>query len=173
MLQTLPQLRTLDGRNIFGEPVSGSDMNSSRLQCFEGLLDNLVSSESPLNLSEEEVRHGSPPNSRTPSDYSVDGRGKDSGLCLWQVVDSVPLVTPPLGDMPPLDQFASVPADTGLASVSACPSSQPETVNHEDDFQNEMKLQKLDDQFLQLLNEVTISCVSKQCVRESSYTAGF
>lgn len=72
------------------------------------------------------------------------------------------MVTPPIDGMAALDQFASAPADTGLTFMSACPSSQPEKVNHENDFQNEMKLQKLDDQFLQLLNEVTISYLSKQ-----------
>ncbi|KAF6100071.1 leucine rich repeat and coiled-coil centrosomal protein 1 [Phyllostomus discolor] len=55
MLQTLPQLRILDCKNIFGEPVNLSQINSSNLQCFEGLLDNLVSSDSPLNISEDET----------------------------------------------------------------------------------------------------------------------
>ncbi|KAM5212106.1 leucine-rich repeat and coiled-coil domain-containing protein 1 isoform 2-T2 [Hipposideros larvatus] len=129
MLQTLPQLRILDCKNIFGEPVNLSEMNSSHLQCFEGLLDNLVSSDSPLNISEDEVVH------------------------------SVPLVTPPVDDTAPVDQFASTPADTGLTFMAGCPSSQPENVNHENDFQNEMKLQKLDDQFLQLLNETSSSLI--------------
>ncbi|XP_028623284.1 leucine-rich repeat and coiled-coil domain-containing protein 1 isoform X2 [Grammomys surdaster] len=55
ILQTLPQLRILDCKNIFGEPVSLEEINSSHLQCLEGLLDNLVSSDSPLNISEDEV----------------------------------------------------------------------------------------------------------------------
>ncbi|XP_077732516.1 leucine-rich repeat and coiled-coil domain-containing protein 1 isoform X3 [Canis aureus] len=55
MLQTLPQLRILDCKNIFGEPVNLSEVNSSRLQCLEGLLDNLVSSDCPLNISEDET----------------------------------------------------------------------------------------------------------------------
>ncbi|XP_004767014.2 leucine-rich repeat and coiled-coil domain-containing protein 1 isoform X2 [Mustela nigripes] len=55
MLQTLPQLRILDCKNIFGEPINSSEINSSRLQCLEGLLDNLVSSDSPLNISEDET----------------------------------------------------------------------------------------------------------------------
>ncbi|XP_030880799.1 leucine-rich repeat and coiled-coil domain-containing protein 1 isoform X3 [Leptonychotes weddellii] len=55
MLQTLPQLKILDCKNIFGEPVNWSEINSSRLQCLEGLLDNLVSSDSPLNISEDET----------------------------------------------------------------------------------------------------------------------
>ncbi|XP_053415092.1 leucine-rich repeat and coiled-coil domain-containing protein 1 isoform X3 [Nycticebus coucang] len=55
ILQTLPQLRILDCKNIFGEPVNMAEINSSHLQCLEGLLDNLVSSESPLNISEDET----------------------------------------------------------------------------------------------------------------------
>ncbi|XP_036686786.1 leucine-rich repeat and coiled-coil domain-containing protein 1 isoform X2 [Balaenoptera musculus] len=82
MLQTLPQLRILDCKNIFGEPVNMAEINSSRLQCFEGLLDNLVSSDSPLNISEDEI------------------------------IDSMPVVTPPIDEVAPLDHFASTPADT-------------------------------------------------------------
>ncbi|XP_045705431.1 leucine-rich repeat and coiled-coil domain-containing protein 1 isoform X2 [Phyllostomus hastatus] len=130
MLQTLPQLRILDCKNIFGEPVNLSQINSSSLQCFEGLLDNLVSSDSPLNISEDEI------------------------------IDIMPVETAPIDEMAPLDQFASTPTDTGLPSfMSVCPSSEPEKVNHEGDFQNEMKLQKLDDQFLQLLNETSSSLI--------------
>ncbi|XP_035886962.1 leucine-rich repeat and coiled-coil domain-containing protein 1 isoform X4 [Phyllostomus discolor] len=130
MLQTLPQLRILDCKNIFGEPVNLSQINSSNLQCFEGLLDNLVSSDSPLNISEDEI------------------------------IDIMPVETAPIDEMAPLDQFASTPTDTGLPSfMSVCPSSEPEKVNHESDFQNEMKLQKLDDQFLQLLNETSSSLI--------------
>ncbi|XP_038203761.1 leucine-rich repeat and coiled-coil domain-containing protein 1 [Arvicola amphibius] len=123
ILQTLPQLRILDCKNIFGEPVNLEEINSSRLQCFEGLLDNLVSSDSPLNISEDEV------------------------------VDSMPMA-PPMDVLPPLEQFTSTPEENVLTSLlSVCPSSEPEKINHENDFQNEMKLQKLDDQILQLLNE--------------------
>ena len=68
----------------------------------------------------------------------------------------MPVVTPPIDEIVPLDQFAT-PADTGLTSfISICPSSEPEKVNHENNFHNDMKLQKLDDQILQLLTEVTI-----------------
>uniref|UniRef100_A0A8C9BSU6 Leucine-rich repeat and coiled-coil domain-containing protein 1 n=1 Tax=Phocoena sinus TaxID=42100 RepID=A0A8C9BSU6_PHOSS len=129
MLQTLPQLRILDCKNIFGEPVNMAEINSSRLQCFEGLLDNLVSSDSPLNISEDEI------------------------------FDGMPVVTPPINEVAPLDHFVSTPADTGLTSfISVCPS-EPEKVNNENDFQNEMKLQKLDDQILQLLNETSNSLI--------------
>ncbi|XP_014651332.1 PREDICTED: leucine-rich repeat and coiled-coil domain-containing protein 1 isoform X3 [Ceratotherium simum simum] len=101
MLQTLPQLRILDCKNIFGEPVNLSEMNSSRLQCFEGLLDNLVSSDSPLNISEDEI------------------------------LDSMPVVTPAIDEVAPSDQLASTPADTGLTSfISVCPSSDPEKTSN-------------------------------------------
>ncbi|EFB24160.1 hypothetical protein PANDA_005078, partial [Ailuropoda melanoleuca] len=129
MLQTLPQLRILDCKNIFGEPVNLSEINSSRLQCLEGLLNNLVSSDSPLNTSEDEI------------------------------IDSMPVVTPPIDEIAPLDQFAS-PTDTGLTSfISICPSSEPEKVNHKNSFHNDMKLQKLDDQILQLLTETSDSLI--------------
>ncbi|XP_069931933.1 leucine-rich repeat and coiled-coil domain-containing protein 1 isoform X2 [Oryctolagus cuniculus] len=128
ILQTLPQLRVLDCKNIFGEPVNLTEMNSSRLQSFEGLLDNLVSSDSPLNISEDEV------------------------------VDGMPVITPPMDELPPLEHFTSTPADTVLTSfLSVCPSSEPEKTNTENDFQNDMKLQKLDDQILQLLNDTSNS----------------
>ncbi|XP_029779558.1 leucine-rich repeat and coiled-coil domain-containing protein 1 isoform X1 [Suricata suricatta] len=128
MLQTLPQLRILDCKNIFGEPVNMSEINSSRLQCLEGLLDNLVPSDIPLNISEDEI------------------------------IDSVPVVTPPIDEIVPLDQFAS-PTHTRLTSFM-CPSSEPEKVNHESNFDNDMKLQKLDDQILQLLTDTSNSLIA-------------
>ncbi|XP_040849687.1 leucine-rich repeat and coiled-coil domain-containing protein 1 isoform X2 [Ochotona curzoniae] len=108
ILQTLPQLRVLDCKNIFGEPVNLTDMSSSRLPSFEGLLDNLTSSDCPLNMSEDEV------------------------------VDCVPVVTPPIEELPPMEQYTSTPPETVLTSfLSVCPSSEPEKCNAENDFQNE------------------------------------
>lgn len=83
ILQTLPQLRILDCKNIFGEPVNLEEINSSRLQCFEGLLDNLVSSDSPLNISEDEVEYWwfflkkkkKIPSSVNGSEYEFQGSG--------------------------------------------------------------------------------------------------
>ncbi|XP_006153914.1 leucine-rich repeat and coiled-coil domain-containing protein 1 isoform X2 [Tupaia chinensis] len=129
ILQTLPQLRILDCKNIFGEPVNLTEINSSHLQCLEGLLDNLASSDSPLNISEDEI------------------------------IDSMPVAAPPIDELAPLEQFGSMPADHDLTSfVSVCPT-EPEKINHEDDIQNEMKLQKLDDQILQLLSDTSNSLV--------------
>lgn len=127
ILQTLPQLRILDCKNIFGEPVSLEEMNSSHLQCFEGLLDNLVSSDSPLNISEDEVADN--------------------------------MSAPPIDVLPPLEEFTSTPEENVLNSLLSTCSSEPEKINHENNFQNEMKLQKLDDQILQLLNETNNSLI--------------
>lgn len=81
-------------------------------------------------------------------------------MSVSQVADSVPVATLPVSDMVPSVQFADSPAGAGVASfTSVCPSSQQEQVNQETDFENEMKLQKLDDQFIQLLNEVTTQSV--------------
>ncbi|XP_026546982.1 leucine-rich repeat and coiled-coil domain-containing protein 1 isoform X1 [Notechis scutatus] len=44
LLQALPQLTILDGKNIFGEPVNLMEPNSSDLKCLEDLLSCLVSS---------------------------------------------------------------------------------------------------------------------------------
>lgn len=56
-----------------------------------------------------------------------------------------------------MEQYTSTPPETVLTSfLSVCPSSEPEKCNAENDFQNDMKLQKLDDQILQLLNDVII-----------------
>ncbi|XP_028740968.1 leucine-rich repeat and coiled-coil domain-containing protein 1 isoform X3 [Peromyscus leucopus] len=138
ILQTLPQLRILDCKNIFGEPVNLEEISSTRLQCFEGLLDNLVSSDSPLNISEDEV------------------------------IDNMPMAAPPMDVLPPLEQFTSTPEDNVLTSLlSVCPSSEPEKINHENDFQNEMKLQKLDDQILQLLNETSNSIIDNVPEKDS------
>ncbi|CAI5779306.1 leucine-rich repeat and coiled-coil domain-containing protein 1 isoform X1 [Podarcis lilfordi] len=52
LLQALPQLTILDGRNIFGEPVNLAEANSTDLKCLEGLLDCLASSSSPADEDE-------------------------------------------------------------------------------------------------------------------------
>ncbi|XP_063499441.1 leucine-rich repeat and coiled-coil domain-containing protein 1 isoform X7 [Symphalangus syndactylus] len=127
ILQTLPQLRILDCKNIFGEPVNLAEINSSQLQCLEGLLDNLVSSDSPLNISEDEI------------------------------IDRMPVITAPIDELVPLEQFASTPSDAVLTSFMSVCQSEPEKSNHESNLQNEIKLQKLDDQILQLLNETSNS----------------
>ncbi|NWI11937.1 LRCC1 protein, partial [Crypturellus soui] len=46
VLQTLPQLKVLDGRNTYGEPVE--EKAEENLQCLDDILDYLVSSANPL-----------------------------------------------------------------------------------------------------------------------------
>ncbi|XP_049637973.1 leucine-rich repeat and coiled-coil domain-containing protein 1 [Suncus etruscus] len=101
ILQALPQLRILDCKNIFGELVNMSEINSSHLQSLEGLLDNLVPSESPPNISEDEN------------------------------IDCVPEVPPSIGEVAPTDQCTSTEVDGGLTSLmSECASSDPEKVSN-------------------------------------------
>ncbi|XP_015744327.1 leucine-rich repeat and coiled-coil domain-containing protein 1 [Python bivittatus] len=55
LLQALPQLTILDGRNIFGEPVNLMEPNSSDLKCLEDLLGCLVTSSSYADEEETYV----------------------------------------------------------------------------------------------------------------------
>uniref|UniRef100_A0A8D0C0R4 Leucine-rich repeat and coiled-coil domain-containing protein 1 n=1 Tax=Salvator merianae TaxID=96440 RepID=A0A8D0C0R4_SALMN len=48
ILRGLPQLTILDGRNIFGEPVSSVEASAADLKCLEGLFDCLASSICPV-----------------------------------------------------------------------------------------------------------------------------
>ncbi|XP_075776565.1 leucine-rich repeat and coiled-coil domain-containing protein 1 isoform X3 [Pelodiscus sinensis] len=74
ILQTLPQLTVLDGRNVFGEPINLIEENSSDLQCLEGLLDCLASSSSPCH--EEQVSNYS----RTGTPLKVLKAKRDTDL---------------------------------------------------------------------------------------------
>ncbi|XP_048363696.1 leucine-rich repeat and coiled-coil domain-containing protein 1 isoform X3 [Sphaerodactylus townsendi] len=74
LLQALPQLTTLDGRNIFGEPVN-MEANPSDLMCFEGLLDCLASSHSLTD--EQEVANSS---SKSGTDVNVLKAKRDTDL---------------------------------------------------------------------------------------------
>lgn len=47
VLQSLPQLTALDGRNISGESVDLAEENGSDFQCLEDILGSLVSSGCP------------------------------------------------------------------------------------------------------------------------------
>ncbi|PKU32994.1 leucine-rich repeat and hypothetical protein [Limosa lapponica baueri] len=55
VLQMLPQLTTLDGRNISGEPVDPAEENSSDLQCLEDILGCLVSSGCPSSRDQNSI----------------------------------------------------------------------------------------------------------------------
>ncbi|NXG66805.1 LRCC1 protein, partial [Hemiprocne comata] len=55
VLQTLPQLTVLDGRNTSDEPVDLAEDNCSDLQCLEDALGRLVSSECPSSRDQNYV----------------------------------------------------------------------------------------------------------------------
>ncbi|NXY45159.1 LRCC1 protein, partial [Ceuthmochares aereus] len=55
VLQTLPQLTVLDGRNISGEPVDPAEDDCSDLQCLEDILGGLVSSGCPSSRNQNYV----------------------------------------------------------------------------------------------------------------------
>ncbi|XP_069710403.1 leucine-rich repeat and coiled-coil domain-containing protein 1 [Phaenicophaeus curvirostris] len=55
VLQTLPQLTILDGRNISGEPVDPAEDDCSDLQCLEDMLGGLVSSGCPSSRNQNYV----------------------------------------------------------------------------------------------------------------------
>ncbi|XP_077208120.1 leucine-rich repeat and coiled-coil domain-containing protein 1 isoform X3 [Paroedura picta] len=74
LLQALPQLTILDGKNIFGEPVNIVEANPSDLMCFEGLLDCLASSHSP---TDEEVMSSS---AKSSTDVNVLKAKRDTDL---------------------------------------------------------------------------------------------
>ncbi|XP_009080082.1 PREDICTED: leucine-rich repeat and coiled-coil domain-containing protein 1, partial [Acanthisitta chloris] len=55
VLQSLPQLTALDGRNISGEPVDPTEENCSDLQCSEDILGSSVSSGCPSSRDQNSV----------------------------------------------------------------------------------------------------------------------
>ncbi|KFP25241.1 Leucine-rich repeat and coiled-coil domain-containing protein 1, partial [Colius striatus] len=55
VLQTLPQLTALDGRNTSGEPVDPAGENSSDMQCLEDIWGCLVPSECPSSKNQNYV----------------------------------------------------------------------------------------------------------------------
>ncbi|NWZ92548.1 LRCC1 protein, partial [Nesospiza acunhae] len=55
VLQSLPQLTVLDGRNTSGEPVDLAEANCSDLQCLEDILGSLVSSGCPSTRNQNNV----------------------------------------------------------------------------------------------------------------------
>ncbi|NXY24302.1 LRCC1 protein, partial [Atrichornis clamosus] len=55
VLQSLPQLTALDGRNISGEPLDLAKENCSDLQCLEDILGSLVSSGCPSSRNQNNV----------------------------------------------------------------------------------------------------------------------
>ncbi|XP_064298554.1 leucine-rich repeat and coiled-coil domain-containing protein 1 isoform X2 [Phalacrocorax carbo] len=86
VLQTLPQLTALDGRNISGEPVDLAEENCSDLQCLEDILGCLVSSGCPSSRDQvsDTSRREAPPNvlkakrDTDPTSESENESGKEN-----------------------------------------------------------------------------------------------
>ncbi|XP_005299452.1 leucine-rich repeat and coiled-coil domain-containing protein 1 isoform X2 [Chrysemys picta bellii] len=125
ILQTLPQLTVLDGRNVFGEPVNLKEENSSDLQCLEGLLDCLVSSSPPCHEEQSCV------NLRVITPHI------DKVLAQFRQRASIPTQS------------------TFSSSSEPVSSSEPERAKIDNDLYSEMRIKKLEDQISQLLQKVS------------------
>ncbi|XP_065254986.1 leucine-rich repeat and coiled-coil domain-containing protein 1 [Emys orbicularis] len=125
ILQTLPQLTVLDGRNVFGEPVNLKEENSSDLQCLEGLLDCLVSSSPPCHEEQSCV------NLRVITPHI------DKVLAQFRQRASIPTQS------------------TFSSSSEPVSSSEPERAKIDNDLYSEMRIRKLEDQISQLLQKVS------------------
>ncbi|XP_028919051.1 leucine-rich repeat and coiled-coil domain-containing protein 1 isoform X3 [Ornithorhynchus anatinus] len=128
ILQTLPQLKVLDGMDVFGEPINLLEGNSSDLQYLEDLLDYLVSSDS--QLPEEECDVTCP--LMTPHVDHVPKCQKPANALAGDT-----LCSPPVNDLP-----ASEPQSRKL---------------DENDMNSEMRIKKLEDQISQLLKTTNSS----------------
>ncbi|NXR81172.1 LRCC1 protein, partial [Pycnonotus jocosus] len=126
VLQSLPQLTALDGRNISGEAVDLAEENCSDLQCLEDILGSLVSSGCPSCRDQNNV--------------------------------PVPLATPHIDQaLAQFRQRTRIPVQ-GATSSSTEPvsSSEPEKIDL-DKIHSEMRIQRIEDQILQILQKVSDS----------------
>ncbi|KAG6932651.1 leucine rich repeat and coiled-coil centrosomal protein 1 [Chelydra serpentina] len=125
ILQTLPQLTVLDGRNILGEPVNLTEENSSDLQCLEGFLDCLISS-SPRCHEEKSCV-----NLRVITPHI------DKVLAQFRQRTSIPTQS------------------TFSSSSEPVSSSEPEKAKIDNDLYSEMRIKKLEEQISELLQKVS------------------
>ncbi|NWI47027.1 LRCC1 protein, partial [Picathartes gymnocephalus] len=126
VLQSLPQLTVLDGRNISGESVDLTKENCSDLQCFEDILGSLVSSGCPSSRDQNNV----PLLLATPH--------IDQALAQFRQRTRIPVQ-------------GATSSSTELVS-----SSEPEKIQL-DKIYSEMRIKKIEDQILQILQKVSDS----------------
>ncbi|XP_005042320.2 PREDICTED: leucine-rich repeat and coiled-coil domain-containing protein 1 [Ficedula albicollis] len=126
VLQSLPQLTVLDGRNISGELVDLAEEKCINLQCLEDILGSLVSSGCPSSRDQNTV--------------------------------PLPLVTPHIDQA--LAQFwqrTRIPVQGATSSsTELVSSSEPEKIQL-DKILSEMRIKKIEDQILQILEKVSDS----------------
>ncbi|NWZ74968.1 LRCC1 protein, partial [Poecile atricapillus] len=124
VLQSLPQLTALDGRNISGESVDLAEENCSDLQCSEDVLDSLISPGCPSSQDQNNV----PLLLATPH--------IDQALAQFRQRTRIPVQ-------------GATSSSTELVS-----SSEPEKTELDKIF-SEMRIKKIEDQILQILQKVS------------------
>ncbi|NXB21768.1 LRCC1 protein, partial [Rhagologus leucostigma] len=126
VLQSLPQLTVLDGRNISGESVDLAEENCSDLQCLEDIMGSLVSSGCPSSRDQNNV--------------------------------PLPLATPHIDQA--LAQFrrrTRIPVQGATSSSTELVSSSEPEKTELDKIHSEMRIKKIEDQILQILQKVSDS----------------
>ncbi|XP_041320364.1 leucine-rich repeat and coiled-coil domain-containing protein 1 [Pyrgilauda ruficollis] len=126
VLQSLPQLTALDGRNISGVPVDPAEENCSDLQCLEDILGSLVSSECPSTRDQNSV--------------------------------PLPLATPHIDQaLAQFRQRSRVPVQGATSSSTELVSSSEPEKTQLDKIHSELRIKKIEDQILQILQKVSDS----------------
>ncbi|XP_039939628.1 leucine-rich repeat and coiled-coil domain-containing protein 1 isoform X2 [Hirundo rustica] len=126
VLQSLPQLTALDGRNISGEAVDLAEENCSDMQCLEDILGSLVSSGCPSSRDQNNV--------------------------------PVPLATPHIDQaLAQFRQRTKVPLQGATSSSTELVSSSEPEKTQLDKIHSEMRIKRIEDQILQILQKVSDS----------------
>ncbi|KAF4797988.1 Leucine-rich repeat and coiled-coil domain-containing protein 1 [Turdus rufiventris] len=126
VLQSLPQLTVLDGRNISGEFVDLAEENCSDLQCLQDILGSLVSSGCPSSRDQNNV--------------------------------PLPLVTPHIDQaLAQFRQRTRIPVQGATSSSTELVSSSEPEKTQLDKILSEMRIKKIEDQILQILQKVSDS----------------
>ncbi|XP_017586527.1 PREDICTED: leucine-rich repeat and coiled-coil domain-containing protein 1 [Corvus brachyrhynchos] len=126
VLQSLPQLTALDGRNISGEPVDLAEENCSDLQCLEDIMDSLVSSGCPSSRDQNHV--------------------------------PLPLATPHIDQaLAQFRQRTRIPVQGATSSSTELVSSSEPEKTELDKIHSEIRIKKIEDQILQILQKVSDS----------------
>ncbi|NWT50121.1 LRCC1 protein, partial [Erythrocercus mccallii] len=127
VLQSLPQLTALDGRNISGESVDlVTEENCSDLKCLEDILGSLVSSGCPSSRDQNNV--------------------------------PLPLVTPHIDQaLAQFRQRARIPVQGATSSSTELVSSSEPENTQLDRIHSEMRIKRIEDQILQILQKVSDS----------------
>ncbi|NXP39515.1 LRCC1 protein, partial [Leiothrix lutea] len=126
VLQSLPQLTALDGRNISGESVDLAEENCSDLQCLEDILGSLHSSGCPSSRDQNNV--------------------------------PLPLATPHIDQaLAQFRQRTKTPVQGATSSSTELVSSSEPDNTQLDKIHSEMRIKRIEDQILQILQKVSDS----------------